>query len=205
MKRIFTTLVLFATALGLWSQAVVTDPTSMAQRIALFLEEMEETVSQSMDLADNSENTLKLLRISKETAESLVKVSNYIKTSRQIVEIAEAEIRIAEKLKDYSAKIKEMESSTLTEKLNMINSMVNLGSEAMKRIKSAMDMVKNGSSDAKLSDYERLQILTQVESEVLAIENAIDSSYEKCLTSESIEDIKSTLENLCFSAMMFFP
>ena len=177
----------------------------MAQRIALFLEEMEETVSQSMDLADNSENTLKLLRISKETAESLVKVSNYIKTSRQIVEIAEAEIRIAEKLKDYSAKIKEMESATLTEKLNMINSMVNLGSEAMKRIKSAMDMVKNGSSDAKLSDYERLQILTQVESEVLAIENAIDSSYEKCLTSESIEDIKSTLENLCFSAMMFFP
>ncbi len=205
MKRIFTTLVLFATALGLLSQAVVTDPTSMAQRIALFLEEMEETVSQSMDLADNSENTLKLLRISKETAESLVKVSNYIKTSRQIVEIAEAEIRIAEKLKDYSAKIKEMESATLTEKLNMINSMVNLGSEAMKRIKSAMDMVKNGSSDAKLSDYERLQILTQVESEVLAIENAIDSSYEKCLTSESIEDIKSTLENLCFSAMMFFP
>lgn len=205
MKRIFTTLVLFATALGLWSQAVVTDPTSMAQRIALFLEEMEETVSQSMDLADNSENTLKLLRISKETAESLVKVSNYIKTSRQIVEIAEAEIRIAEKLKDYSAKIKEMESATLTEKLNMINSMVNLGSEAMKRIKSAMDMVKNGSSDAKLSDYERLQILTQVESEVLAIENAIDSSYEKCQTSESIEDIKSTLENLCFSAMMFFP
>ncbi|MBQ6766501.1 MAG: hypothetical protein IJP50_05805 [Paludibacteraceae bacterium] len=205
MKRIFTTLVLFATAMGLWSQAVVTDPTSMAQRIALFLEEMEETVSQSMDLADNSENTLKLLRISKETAESLVKVSNYIKTSRQIVEIAEAEIRIAEKLKDYSAKIKEMESATLTEKLNMINSMVNLGSEAMKRIKSAMDMVKNGSSDAKLSDYERLQILTQVESEVLAIENAIDSSYEKCLTSESIEDIKSTLENLCFSAMMFFP
>lgn len=205
MKRIFTTLVLFATALGLWSQAVVTDPTSMAQRIALFLEEMEETVSQSMDLADNSENTLKLLRISKETAESLVKVSNYIKTSRQIVEIAEAEIRIAEKLKDYSAKIKEMESATLTEKLNMINSMVNLGSEAMKRIKSAMDMVKNGSSDAKLSDYERLQILTQVESEVLAIENSIDSSYEKCLTSESIEDIKSTLENLCFSAMMFFP
>lgn len=205
MKRIFTNLVLFATALGLWSQAVVTDPTSMAQRIALFLEEMEETVSQSMDLADNSENTLKLLRISKETAESLVKVSNYIKTSRQIVEIAEAEIRIAEKLKDYSAKIKEMESATLTEKLNMINSMVNLGSEAMKRIKSAMDMVKNGSSDAKLSDYERLQILTQVESEVLAIENAIDSSYEKCLTSESIEDIKSTLENLCFSAMMFFP
>ena len=196
---------MFATALGLWSQAVVTDPTSMAQRIALFLEEMEETVSQSMDLADNSENTLKLLRISKETAESLVKVSNYIKTSRQIVEIAEAEIRIAEKLKDYSAKIKEMESATLTEKLNMINSMVNLGSEAMKRIKSAMDMVKNGSSDAKLSDYERLQILTQVESEVLAIENAIDSSYEKCLTSESIEDIKSTLENLCFSAMMFFP
>lgn len=205
MKRIFTTLVLFATALGLWSQAVVTDPTSMAQRIALFLEEMEETVSQSMDLADNSENTLKLLRISKETAESLVKVSNYIKTSRQIVEIAEAGIRIAEKLKDYSAKIKEMESATLTEKLNMINSMVNLGSEAMKRIKSAMDMVKNGSSDAKLSDYERLQILTQVESEVLAIENAIDSSYEKCLTSESIEEIKSTLENLCFSAMMFFP
>lgn len=205
MKRFFTTLLLLATALGVWPQAVVTDPTSMAQRIALFLEEMEETVSQSMDLADNSENTLKLLKISKETAESLVKVSNYIKTSRQLVEIAEAEIRIAEKLKDYSAQIKEMDSATLTEKLNRINSMVNLGAEAMKRIKSAMDMAKNGTTDAKLSDYERLQILSQVESEVLAIENAIDSSYEKSLTSESVESIKSTLENLCFSAMMFFP
>ncbi|MBQ1850923.1 MAG: hypothetical protein II455_06940 [Paludibacteraceae bacterium] len=205
MKRIFTSLIFLSVTIAVMSQAVVTDPTSMAQRIALFLEEMEETISQSLDLAENSENTSKLLSLSKETAESLINVSNFIKTSRQVVEITEAEMRIAQKLRDYSARIKDMESLTLSEKVNVVNSMVNLGSEAMKRIKSALDMAKSGKIDAKLSDYERLQILSQVENEVLAIENAIDSSYEMSMTSASIEGIKGTLENLSHSAMMFIP
>lgn len=205
MKRIFTSLIFLSVTIAVMSQAVVTDPTSMAQRIALFLEEMEETISQSLDLAENSENTSKLLSLSKETAESLINVSNFIKTSRQVIEITEAEMRIAQKLRDYSARIKDMESLTLSEKVNVVNSMVNLGSEAMKRIKSALDMAKSGKIDAKLSDYERLQILSQVENEVLAIENAIDSSYEMSMTSASIEGIKGTLENLSHSAMMFIP
>lgn len=205
MKRFFISVFFLSVTVAVMSQAVVTDPTSMAQRIALFLEEMEETISQSLDLAENSENTSKLLNLSKETAESLVNVSNFIKTSRQVVEMTEAEIRIAKKLRDYSARIKDMDSMTLSEKVNVINSMVNFGSEAMNRIKSALDMAKSGKIDAKLSDYERLQILSQVENEVLAIENAIDSSYEMSMTSASIEGIKGTLENLSHSAMMFIP
>lgn len=205
MRRLVFTFLLFLPVVYAMPQAVVTDPTSMAQRIALFLEEMEETISQSLDLAENSENTYKLLNLSKETAESLVKVSNFIKSSRQLVEITEAEMRIAEKLRDYSAKIKGINSMSNTEKINVINSMVNLGAEAMKRIKGAVDMAKSGASDAKLSDYERLQILSQVENEVLAIECAIDDSYDKCVSSASFEELKGTLENLSMSAMMFIP
>ena len=205
MRRLVFTFLLFLLVVYAMPQAVVTDPTSMAQRIALFLEEMEETISQSLDLAENSENTYKLLNLSKETAESLVKVSNFIKSSRQLVEITEAEMRIAEKLRDYSAKIKGINSMSNTEKINVINSMVNLGAEAMKRIKGAVDMAKSGASDAKLSDYERLQILSQVENEVLAIECAIDDSYDKCVSSASFEELKGTLENLSMSAMMFIP
>lgn len=203
MRRIVAYIVLSVIPITAIPQAVVTDPTSMAQRITLFLEQMEEAVSQGMSLAESSENTLKMLNLSKETAESLVKVSDFIKNSRQIVDITEAEVRIAQKLKDYSTKIKDIESLTLTEKVNLVNSMIHLSSEAMKRIKSALDMTKSGSIDAKFSDYERLQILSQVESEVLSIENAIDYYYESCVTTSSIESLKSTLESLSFSAMMF--
>lgn len=183
-------------------QAVVTDPSSMAQRIAIFLEEMEEALSQSMDLAESTENTKRLFELSQETMESITKVSDFIKTSRQVMDITEAEIRIADKIKDYAMRIRSMNSLTFDEKVNIINSLITMGSESSRRIKSVIDLVK-GDADAKMSDYERLQILTQVENEVMAIENGIDEAYGISVTSSAIDGLKGTLENMSLSAMMF--
>ena len=183
-------------------QAVVTDPTSMAQRITLFLEEMEEALSQSMDIAESSENTKKLFELSQETMESLKKVSDFIKTSRQLAEITEAELRIADKIKDYAIRIRAMNTLSFEEKANIINSLITMGAEASRRIKSVIDMV-NGGTDAKLSDYERLQILTQVENEVLALEEGIDNAYQVSVSTSAVDGLKTTLENMSLSAMMF--
>ncbi len=203
MKRGVLSILMLLIAFDAIPQAVVTDPTSMAQRIALFLEEMEETISQSLDIAESSENTWKLFQVTEESINNLKKVSSFIKMSRQFVEITDAEIRIAGKLEKYSERIRQMSTLSKDEKINIIASMINLGSAAVERIKNGIDIVKNNSSDAKLSDFERLQILSSLEDEILALENAIDETYETSMSDESMDGILSTISGMSKRAIMF--
>lgn len=203
MKRGVLSILMLLIAFYAIPQAVVTDPSSMAQRIALFLEEMEETISQSLDIAESSENTFKLFQVTEESINNLKKVSAFIKMSRQFVEITDAEIRIAEKLEKYSERVRQMSSLSKDEKINIIASMINLGSAAVERIKNGIDIVKNNSSDAKLSDFERLQILSSLEDEILALENAIDETYETSVSEESMDGILSTISGMSKRAIMF--
>lgn len=203
MKRGVLSILMLLIAFYAIPQAVVTDPSSMAQRIALFLEEMEETISQSLDIAESSENTFKLFQVTEESINNLKKVSAFIKMSRQFVEITDAEIRIAEKLEKYSERVRQMSSLSKDEKINIIASMINLGSAAVERIKNGIDIVKNNSSDAKLSDFERLQILSTLEDEILALENAIDETYEASMSDESMGGILSTISGMSKRAIMF--
>lgn len=203
MKRGVLSILMLLIAFYAIPQAVVTDPSSMAQRIALFLEEMEETISQSLDIAESSENTFKLFQVTEESINNLKKVSAFIKMSRQFVEITDAEIRIAEKLEKYSERVRQMSSLSKDEKINIIASMINLGSAAVERIKNGIDIVKNNSSDAKLSDFERLQILSTLEDEILALENAIDETYETSVSEESMDGILSTISGMSKRAIMF--
>lgn len=184
-------------------QAVVTDPSSMAQRIALFLEDMEEVISQGLDIAENAENTRKLFQVTEETINDLKKVSSFIQTSRQFVEITDAEIRIAGKIEKYSERIRQMSTLSKGEKINIIASLINLGSAAVERVKNGIDIVKNSSNDAKLSDFERLQILSSLEDEILALENAIDETYERSMSDEAMDGILSTIEGMSKRAIMF--
>ncbi len=184
-------------------QAVVTDPTSMAQRITLFLEEMEESISQSMDIADNAENMSKLFALTKESAEKLKNVSEYIKASRQLMEITEAELRIADKMEKYVDRIKETDELTMAEKVNVISSIMNLATAAAERIKAGLNMAKSGATDAALSDYERLEILSKIEDEVLALEDAIDKSYKQSLSKVATKGILNTIDDLKVKAMTF--
>lgn len=203
MKKGVLFISLLLIAIDAIPQAVVTDPSSMAQRIALFLEEMEETVSQSLDIAENSENTRRLFQMTEESINDLKRVSSFIKMSRQFVEITDAEIRIAGKLEKYSERIRQMSTLSKDEKINIIASMINLGSAAVERVKNGIDIVKNSSNDAKLSDFERLQILTTLEDEILALENAIDETYERSMSEEAMDGILSTIEGMSKRAIMF--
>ncbi|MCQ2360075.1 MAG: hypothetical protein MJ009_01155 [Paludibacteraceae bacterium] len=203
MKRGILFISMILMAFEVIPQAVVTDPSSMAQRIALFLEEMEETISQSLDIAESSENTLKLFQVTEESINNLKKASSFIKMSRQFVEITDAEIRIAKKLEAYSERVRQISSLSEDEKINIIASMINLGSAAVERIKNGIDIVKNSSSDAKLTDFERLQILSSLEDEILALENAIDETYETSMYEEAMDGVLSTINGMSKRAIMF--
>lgn len=185
------------------AQAIVTDPSSMAQRAAIFLEQMEETVSQSLDIAENADNTRRLFEMTEETVNDMKKVSQFIKDSRQYADITAAEIRIADKLKNYSMKIKESESLSYNEKLNLISSLLNFCNAASTRIKSGIEVVRNGANDAKLSDYERLQILSMLEEEILSLEGAMDETYEKNIGDETRDCIRTTIDNMRMRAITF--
>lgn len=203
MKKFHLLVLLLAVSGCAVPQAVVTDPTSMAQRIALFLEEMEESISQSMDIADNAENMSRLFELTKESADKLRKVSEFIKASRQLVNITESELRIADKMEKYINRVNEMDGLTMTEKINIISSIMNLGTAAAERIKFGVEMAKNGANDADFSDFERIEILSKIEGEVLALEEAIDKAYELSISKEIKDGFMSGLDNMKIQAMTF--
>ncbi|MCQ2351551.1 MAG: hypothetical protein MJ003_06215 [Paludibacteraceae bacterium] len=203
MKKCICVIMLMSASVVMIPQSVVTDPTSMAQRAAIFLEEMEETVSQSLDIAENNQNTLGLLKLSQQTIENLKNVSEFIKASRQLVEITEAEIRIADKMEKYSAKIKDFDNLSTYEKLNIIKSIITLGNAGLERVKSGIAIAKNGATDAKMSDYERIQILSTIEKEVLAIESSIDKVYETSVSKKSTKGMVAVINDMCINAITF--
>lgn len=202
MRRILLISLIWIIPLYAVPQSVVTDPTSMAQRIALFLQQMEEVVSQSLDISETMDNTSNLLKLSEKSAEYLQKVSQYIKTSRQLVSITEAELRVAQKIEKYSKLLNDMDDMTPTEKANAIRSIVMLGAAAIERISNALQMV-NGESGAKMSDYERLQLLTTIENEVLALESSMDDAYEGAVSTHSVECVMDEIMNLSMKAITF--
>ncbi|MCQ2369285.1 MAG: hypothetical protein MJ007_02275 [Paludibacteraceae bacterium] len=203
MKKFHLLVLLLAVSSYAVPQAVVTDPTSMAQRIALFFEEMEESISQSLDIADNAENMSRLFELTKESADKLRKVSEFIKASRQLVNITESELRIADKMEKYINRVNEMDGLTMTEKINIISSIMNLGTAAAERIKFGVEMAKNGANDADFSDFERIEILSKIEGEVLALEEAIDKAYELSISKEIKDGFMSGLDNMKIQAMTF--
>jgi len=203
MKKVNVIICFLFIAIEVIPQSVVTDPSSMAQRIALFLEQMDEAVSQSLDIAENKELTKKLFEVSKKSIDDLKSASQFIKTSRQIAEISAAQFRITDKIEKYSSKINEIESLSDIEKVNLIKSIVMYGEAGLDRVKSGFELVKSTSSDAQLSDYERLQILSNIEKEVFAIEDAIDNIYKKAISNKASNGIKNTLLSKCMQALTF--
>ncbi|NCC98222.1 MAG: hypothetical protein EOL95_00765 [Bacteroidia bacterium] len=203
MKKILLVIVLIFGCVSAYPQAIVTDPTSMSQRIALFFEQMEEALSQRMQLVEQVETAQQTLQISKEAREKLKKVSSFIQASADVLEIANSSIRITKKIGLYKNAIIEMDHLTTEEKYNILCVTVKLGHHASEKVSEGIGMSKTREKDGEFSDYERLQMLKTVKEEVLYIESEIDDMYSKCLSQSAYNDFAEGISELTVDAMMF--
>lgn len=203
MKKTFLFIVLIFGYLNAYPQAVVTDPISMTQRVALFFEQMEEALSHRMQLIEQVETARQTLQISKEAREKLKKVSSFIQTSVDVLDIANSGIRISKKIGLYKNAIIEMNNLTTEEKYNILCITVTLGHHASEKVSEGINMSKTREQDGEFSDYERLQMIKAIKEEVLYIESELDDLYSRCLSQSAYNEFTKGISELTVDAMMF--
>ena len=93
-------LVASCTPTPMYAQWLVTDPSSITQRLTLFLEELSEAMQERYTMEKQTDNTSELVKQNDESLKKLQKISNYIKTALVVKEIAEESNNVMKKVKN---------------------------------------------------------------------------------------------------------
>lgn len=186
---------------NLHAQLPVTDPASISQRLILFLEQIEESMSQGMNLTEQVSNARELLNLTQSVQDDLKRVSDFISSAKEVAEIAEAGVRIVNKVDKYRLEIAALDLGN-DEQYYIMNSLVELGKKVGEKVAEGSKMSNTHSGDGSFNDYERLQMLKAVKAEVLAMESDIDDLFERCLSSTSYLSFRQSLSQLSFGAIV---
>ena len=205
MKRIIISLYIVILSIPLNAQTVVTDPTSVMQRLSIFLEEMEEAVSSRLELIEQVENTRKTYELGVEAVEKLREVSEFIKTSAVACDIVNQGAAITNKIVSYKNQLNELEALTEEERYSLYCTMVDLGKHVADKVKEGMQMT-NGKEDGKngeFTDFERLNMLKSVREELEWLNTMVDSLFANSVKDNAFSELSKGLNNLLVSAMTF--
>lgn len=195
MRRIATMAAILALACGLQAQTVVVhDPTSIAQRLLLASQEMDEMIEQKYKFIEQIELLKKSAAEAKKVRERMEKVSNAIRKGHEIVGIMEQAERLMELNKRIRRTIMD-DAKWLSDESAMvyIELLVRYASETSEIVLEAKKAVQNnesllddtsnegsGSQEGhKMSDAERIERLRQVKSDLTAIHDNISGIYHR--------------------------
>ena len=205
MKRLVINILAVLFAFSLQAQTVVTDPTSVAQRLSIFLEEMEEAVSSRLELIEQVENTRKTYELGVEAVEKLREVSEFIKTSAVACDIVRQGTSITNKILSYKQQINNLKSLTEEERYSLYCSLIEIGKHVADKVKEGMDMTTNkgDGENGEFTDYERLEMLKSVREELEWLSTTVDSMFTKCVQDNAFAELSSGLNQLLVNAMTF--
>ncbi len=177
-KTIFILLSVFM-PLAANAQMMVLDQTSFLQRLTLFLQEMEESVSQSLSLSEQTATAQAALKISQEAADRLKTVSEYVQSSKDLLELTRAGVRISQKLVNYKDRIMELQSVSEEEKYWILDMAMDIAEKAAEQATEGLKLAKTNATDAAFSDYERLQLIKDMKQTILSLESDLDDLYSR--------------------------
>lgn len=186
MKKITTLIATTMLSFGAYSQSmVVSDPTSIAQRLLLASQEMDEMIEQKYKFVEQIELLKKQGEEARKMRQRIENVSNAIRKGREIVGI----INEAEELMQLNKEIRNtlLESKTcLTDEtimtyvemlVDQTTEVTDIVSEARKAVQSNSDLSENSDNSHKMSDAERIARLRQVREDLRSIHDRIASIY----------------------------
>ena len=104
------------TPIPVYAQFVVTDPSSITQRLTLFMEELSEAMQERYSIEKQTDNTSKLVEQNKESREKLQKISNFIKSALVVKEIADECNNVVKKVKNINDNFSKLDRLTKEEK-----------------------------------------------------------------------------------------
>ena len=176
-------LVVSCTPMPMYAQIPVTDLSSISQRVTLFLEELSEAMQERYSIEKQTDNTSELVRQNDESLKKLQKISNFIKSALVVKEIAEESNAVMQKVKNLNKQFSKLDELTSEEVYNVLNFTVDLGEQVNEKLKESKKMSSSTmSSSGEMTDYERLQILTNIRDEIVKIKKnltAVESRFKK--------------------------
>lgn len=205
MKKTFLFLFFCGLTASVCAQTTVVDPTSVAQRLSLFLEQMDEAVSHRFALLDEVANTSETLQLARDARQKLQEVSQFVKASSYSLDIVDYGSKIAGKIKDYKQEIAQLEHVTDEEKYNIVMNMLQLASYAAEKVKEGVQLTKSNRSkaEAEMSDYERIQVLCRIRGELDELNAQLDQVLSMALSANASRALSQGIESITFDAITF--
>ena len=171
----------------MYAQFVVTDPGSITQRLTLFLEELAEAMQERYTLEKQVDNSKQLLEQSKESLKKLQKISNYIKSALVVKEIADESNNVIKKVKNINDKFSKLDKLTNEEIYNVLNYTVELGEKVYEKVNESKKMSDSETKSGEMTDYERLQILNDIKSEIVKVKKSLTNVESRFKSKNSYE------------------
>ncbi|MBO4370765.1 MAG: hypothetical protein J5808_05330 [Paludibacteraceae bacterium] len=203
MKKIIFFILCSLSLTRVLAQTVVTDPTSVAQRVSIFLEEMEEAVSSRLELIEQVENTRKTYELSVQAAEKLREVSEFIKTSAVACDIVSQGTSVTNKILSYKQQLSEMHSLSEEERYSVYCTLIEMGKHVADKVKEGMEMTQSKENGGEFTDYERLQMLKDVREELEWLNSSVETLFTRCVKENAFQDLSAELNSLLVNSMTF--
>ena len=204
MKRI--KVIIAVTLIGILpinAQLVVTDPTGMANDIAMFIEKMKNSLETTFQIGEQSISLKEMLKISKETMEALTTVSHYVGKVEDLQQFKVAAERSADLLKrgkevimntGYDPEVKLRYIQSL---LNMVNNNIQLCTRYIE------DFTPGNKNAGNLTDAERTEMKEEAMEEVNTNNEELEREIEKIQWIEQMCVIYEQKQRLTRAAMFF--
>ena len=203
MKKLIILSCLAAVASNGFSQGamVVSDPTSVVQRLTLAAEQMEEQIDQKYKFVEQIQIAKQSLESAKKMQEKVEKVSSYVKDAKEVAEIVTIGENIVKTSNNMRKNIKKTAVLTITEKAQTILDLADCSSNVSKIAKQASAVVQNKTekNDVSLSDFERRQELRALKKEMESTQKELNRIYNKAFT----KSVSNTKDKSLFSFLNF--
>ncbi len=203
MKKLIILSCLAAVASNGFSQGamVVSDPTSVVQRLTLAAEQMEEQIDQKYKFVEQIQIAKQSLESAKKMQEKVEKVSSYVKDAKEVAEIVTIGENIVKTSNNMRKNIKKTAALTITEKAQTILDLADCSSNVSKIAKQASAVVQNKTekNDVSLSDFERRQELRALKKEMESTQKELNRIYNKAFT----KSVSNTKDKSLFSFLNF--
>ncbi len=169
MKKFYLILLLMALSGKLFAQFVVSDPTAITQRITLFLNEMNEKLLDRNEMVTQTFNTTQMLKQAQEGIQKLQKVSAYVQGAKISYEIIDEGVKLAKQVQDIQQNVSRLTHLTDEEISNAICFSAELGDYIADKVEEANEMLSSKKDLGEMSDYERIQLLKSIKSELVKL------------------------------------
>ncbi len=185
---VFIVLIASCTPTPMYAQWLVTDPSSITQRLTLFMEELAEAMEERYSIEKQTDNTSKLVEQNKESLKKLQKISNFIKSALVVKEIAEESNIVIKKVKSINDNYSKLDRLTKEEVYNALSFSADLGEQVYNKVNeskktSSSTITKSG----EMTDYERLEILYEIKDEIVKIKKSLTSVESRFKSKNSYE------------------